>query len=351
MPHTDAPPITAGDLAARFGAEVVGDATRPIEGVASLTSAGPRDVAFFADTRRASDAAGTRAGALFVPPDAELTVEATLLRTPHPRVAFARAVALFHPERRPAPGVHPTAVVDPSATLGAGVHVGPYVVVGARASIGEGATLHAHATVYEDAVVGPRARLHAHAVVRERARLGADVVLQPGAVVGADGFGYEITPEGTWLFVPQVGTAVLGDGVELGANACVDRGALDDTVIGEGTKIDNLAQIGHNVTVGPHCMICGQVGLAGSVKLGHHTVLGGQVGVAGHLTIGDGVKLAGGSGVMNDLEAGKSYGGTPAREYREAAAIHIGLQRLPEIVKQVKALERQMKALADGAGS
>ncbi|MGE0190676.1 MAG: UDP-3-O-(3-hydroxymyristoyl)glucosamine N-acyltransferase [Planctomycetota bacterium] len=340
--------ITARDVAERLGAELQGDGDRPIEGVASLAHAGPRDLAFLADTKHARQAESTRAGALLVPAGAELATDAALLQVKHPRVAFAHAVAWFHPPVRPAAGVHPTAVIDPSARLGADVHVGAYVVVGARSTIGDRAVLHPHVTVYEDVEIGPGAVLHAQCVVREGTRLGARCVLQPGVVVGSDGFGYEITPEGTWLYVPQVGRALLGDDVDLGANACVDRGALDDTVIAEGTKIDNLAQVAHNCTIGAHSMLCGQVGLAGSTHVGHHVVLGGQTGVAGHLTIGDGAQVAGGSGVMTDLEGGQRYAGVPAREFRAAGAIHIGMQRLPDILKQLKTIESRVKALEAG---
>ncbi|MCA9314653.1 MAG: UDP-3-O-(3-hydroxymyristoyl)glucosamine N-acyltransferase [Planctomycetes bacterium] len=341
--------ITARDVAERLGAELHGDGDRPIEGVGSLAHAGPHDLAFLADSKRARDAEGTKAGALLVPADAELSTDAVLLKVKNPRVAFAQAVAWFHPQVRPAAGVHPTAVVDPSATLGADVHVGPYVVVGARSKVGARAVLHPHVTVYEDVEVGAESVLHAQCVVREGTHLGARCVIQPGAVVGSDGFGYEITPEGTWMYVPQVGRALLGDDVDLGANACIDRGAIDDTVIGEGTKIDNLAQVAHNCTIGAHSMLCGQAGLAGSAHLGHHVVVGGQTGVAGHLTIGDGAQVAGSSGVMNDLEGGKQYGGAPAREFRVAAAIHVGIQRLPDIMKQLKTMEKRLQALEDGA--
>ncbi len=337
--------ITARDLAERLGATVEGDGGRPIDGVAPLGSAGPSDVSFLADAKRVKDLSASRAGTVIVPLDVDPATDATLLRITHPRVAFARTVAWFHPPKRPAAEVHPTAVVDPTARLGTDVHVGAYVVIGPRARIGDRTVLHPHVTIYEDAVVGAGSVLHAQAVLREGVILGERCVLQPGAVVGADGFGYEITPEGSWLFVPQIGTARLGDDVELGANTCVDRGALDDTVVADGTKIDNLAQIGHNCVIGPHCLVCGQVGLAGSTTLGHHVVLGGQVGVAGHLAIGDAARVAGGAGVIADLEGGKEYGGTPAIEFRTAAAVHLATQRLPDLIKQLRALERRLAAL------
>ena len=320
--------ITARDVAERLGAELHGDGDRPIEGVGSLAHAGPHDLAFLADSKRARDAEGTKAGALLVPADAELSTDAVLLKVKNPRVAFAQAVAWFHPQVRPAAGVHPTAVVDPSATLGADVHVGPYVVVGARSKVGARAVLHPHVTVYEDVEVGAESVLHAQCVVREGTHLGARCVIQPGAVVGSDGFGYEITPEGTWMYVPQVGRALLGDDVDLGANACIDRGAIDDTVIGEGTKIDNQVQIGHNVMIGRHCIIVGLAGIAGSATLEDYVVIAGQVGVGGHTRVGMGAQIGGGAGTHTDIDAGAKVIGYPAMPVKDWVKLNMKLKAL-----------------------
>ena len=276
----------------------------------------------------------------------ETTTAAAQLRTPHPRVAFARATALLVPAATPPSGIHPTAVVPESATLGEGVSLGAYVVLGERVSLGDGVVVHPLASVYADAQVGAHTVIHSHAVVGAGARLGAHVILHPGAVIGADGFGFELTPEGTWLHVPQVGSVALEDGVEIGANACIDRAALDTTRVGEGTKIDNLVQIGHNCEIGAHCMICGQAGLAGSSHLGHHVVLGGQSGLSGHLHVGDGAQLAGSSGAMADIPAGQRYAGSPARPIREMGVQLLAMEKLPALLKQVKRLQRQVDALS-----
>jgi UDP-3-O-[3-hydroxymyristoyl] glucosamine N-acyltransferase len=270
------------------------------------------------------------------------------LRAPHPYVAFVGAVALLHPPRRPAPGIHPTAVVAPSATLGPGAHVGPHVYVGERVRLGRDATLHAGAVLYDDVVAGDGFTAHARAVVREGARIGDRVTLHAGAVVGSDGFGYLPLPDGNRK-IPQVGIVVLEDDVEIGANTTVDRATLGTTVVGRGTKLDNLVMVGHNCRLGPHCLLAGQAGLAGGTVLGARVLLGGQAGSSGHLEIGAGARVGAQAGIHQDIPAGGVYSGYPAMESRLWRRVTVSMSRLPEVFRRLRRLERAVGVRADDA--
>ena len=258
-----------------------------ITGVAGIEEAGPSHLTFVANPRYASLARTTNAGAILVTPEFAEVATPTL-RTANPYLAFARAIALFYTQPAYAPGIHPLASVDPTATLGARAHVGPFAVVGPRVTIGDDAVLLAHSVLYEGARIGHRFFAHAHAVVREHCVLGDDVILQNGAVIGADGFGFAKTDSGAWHKIRQSGPAVIEDRVEVQANACIDRASIGETRIRAGAKIDNLVQVGHGSEVGENTLLCAQVGLAGSSRIGKNVILAGQVGVAGHCTIGDG---------------------------------------------------------------
>jgi UDP-3-O-[3-hydroxymyristoyl] glucosamine N-acyltransferase len=330
--------MTLGEVARLVGGELRGDAAAVIERVAGLEDAGPGSLTFFADKRHAGLLAQTRATAVLVPPDAPPVSTATIV-VPHPYVAFVQIVEALHPPRRPGAAVHPTAVVAASASLGPGAFIGPWVVIGERVRIGRDAVLHAGVVVYDDVVIGERFTAHARAVVREGARLGDRVVLHAGAVVGSDGFGYLPLPDGPRA-IPQIGGVVLEDDVEIGANATVDRAALGDTVIGRGTKIDNLVMVAHGCQVGPGSLLAAQVGLAGGTVLGRGVMLGGQVGSAGHLTIGDGARVAAKSGISSDLAAGGTYGGIPAVDIRAWRRMTSGWLRLGELLRRVRRLEQ-----------
>ncbi len=256
-----------------------------------------------------------------------------------PYLAFSRAVALFYHAPVYLPGVHPTAVVDPTAVIGPGAHVGAYVVVGPRVVIGEDAVLLPHVVVYEGAVIGHRLLAHAHAVVREHCRLGDDVILGNGVVIGGDGFGYA-KDAGRWSKIVQSGVTVLGDGVEVQSNACIDRASIGETVIARGTKVDNLVQVGHGSRVGEDTLLCAQVGLAGSSVIGNRVILAGQVGVAGHCTVGDDAVATAQSGIPNDVEAKAVVSGYPAMNNRQWLRAVAAFARLPEMVREVRALRR-----------
>ncbi len=304
-----------------------------IHGVAGIEEAVAGQLTFVANPRYAAAARTTRASAVLVTPDfSELAV--TTLRTENPYLAFARAIAIFYqPPVYPA-GIHPTAVIDASATVGAGAHIGAYVVIGPRVVISSNATILPHVVIYPDVRIGENFFAHAHAVIREGCRLGDGVILQNGAIIGADGFGFAKTDTGSWHKIPQAGPAVLGDAVEVQANACIDRASIGRTEIAAGAKIDNLVQVGHGSTVGENTLLCSQVGLAGSTEIGRNVILAGQVGVAGHCRIGDGAVATAQTGIPKDVPAGRMVSGYPAidnRQWLKSAAL---FNKLPELLKQ-----------------
>jgi UDP-3-O-[3-hydroxymyristoyl] glucosamine N-acyltransferase len=331
------------DLAAHLGATLHGDGDTEITGVAGIEEAVSGHITFVSNPRYAGAAKTTRASAVLVAPEFPEIAAATL-RLANPYLAFAQAIALLHPVPAYAPGIHPTAVIDPSATVGSGAHIGAYVVVGAGARIADGAVLLAHVVIYPGVTAGRNLFAHAHAVVREGCVLGDNVILQNGVVVGGDGFGFAKRDDGSWQKIPQSGPVRIGNDVEIQANACIDRASVGATVIADGAKIDNLVQVGHGSSVGENTLLCAQVGLAGSTEVGRNVVLAGQVGVAGHCRIGDGVVATAQSGIPNDVAAGKVVSGYPAidnRQWLRAAAI---FQRLPELLRRLPGKSRNESA-------
>ncbi len=331
--------MTLAELARVLGAELRGNPDHPITGVAGIEEAGPEHVTFVANPRYSMLAKKTKAGAVIVAPDFP-EIEAATLRTANPYLAFAHAVRLFYQEPEYAPGIHPTAVIHATAKIGRAAHIGAYAVVSQGAIIGDHATLLPHVVIYPHVVIGHHFFAHSHSVVREYCRLGDGVVLQNGAVIGADGFGFAKDEAGVWHKIVQSGPAVLGDSVEVQANACVDRASVGETRIGAGVKIDNLAQVGHGSTIGANSLVCAQVGIAGSSEIGNNVILAGQAGVAGHCKLGDGVIMTAQSGVSHDVPAGKMISGSPAfdnRQWLRATAI---FSRLPEIMKQLQRREK-----------
>jgi UDP-3-O-[3-hydroxymyristoyl] glucosamine N-acyltransferase len=327
------------DLAERLGAELVdgvGGAAGEVEvsGVAGIEEAGPGQVTFVANPKYAGLAKKTRAAAVIVEPEFGV-LEVPTLRVKNSYLAFARAIEVFYQGPKYAPGVHPTAVIDPGARVGAGAHVGPYVVVSEGCVVGDDAVLLAHVVLYAGVTVGDRFFAHAHAVVREGCRLGDDVVLQNGAVIGADGFGFAKSGDG-WVKIVQSGPAVLEDRVEVQANACVDRASIGETRVRAGAKIDNLVQVGHGSEVGEDTLLCAQVGLAGSTTIGKNVILAGQVGVAGHLTVGDGAVATAQTGIPGDVAAGAVVSGYPAMDNREWLRMVAAVRRLPELLRRMR---------------
>jgi UDP-3-O-[3-hydroxymyristoyl] glucosamine N-acyltransferase len=337
------------ELAGQLGCELLGDGEVELRGVGGLDQAGPGDLSFLANPRYAPQLATTRASAVIVKTGQETSLPRLVAENPY--LAFARSVGLLLPPRSPAPGVDASARVHPSAVLGAGVHVGALAVVGARARIGARSVLHPHVVVYDDAVIGEDCLLHAGVQVRERCRLGDRVVVQNGAVIGADGFGFVRDREGRHQKIPQVGVAVIEDDVEIGALTAVDRASLGETRIGRGSKLDNLVQVGHSVTIGADSILCAQVGVAGSSRLGSNVTLAGQVGVADHATIGDGVIATAQAGIHSVVEPRAIVSGTPAVENRAWLRSITIFGKLPDLQKRVRELEKKLESLLTGAGA
>lgn len=325
------------DIAQRIGAAAENvPAELEITGVATLEEAGATESSFLSNPRYTPQAATTRAAALIVSPDFPANGR-PLLRSRDPQLAYAKALELFYTPPRYAAGIHPTAVIAPSARIGPNASIGAYAVIGEEAEIGANCTILPHVVIYRGARIGDNFFAHAHAVVREFCRLGDSVILQNGVVIGADGYGFAREGEG-WHKIVQSGTAVIGSGVEVQANACVDRATLGETRIGDGVKIDNLAQVGHGSKVGKNSLLCAQVGLAGSSHIGNNVTLAGQVGVVGHCLIGDNVIVTAQSGVPNDVPANTMVSGSPAIEHRLWLRAVAAFAKLPELAKAIRKL-------------
>ena len=332
------------EIAERLGCRLDGDGEADIEGVAGIEDAGAGDLTFLANPRYTRALHTTRASAVILSLDAP-PAPCAMLRSETPYLSFARAVGLLNPEPPAGPGVHSLAAVDASARLGEDVSIGPFVSVGPDVTIGARTVILPHVTIGRGATLGEDCRLHAHVSIRERVALGNRVVVQDGAVVGGDGFGFAQRPDGTYEKIPQPGTVVVEDDVEIGANTTIDRPAVGETRVRTGTKIDNLVQVAHGVRVGRDTLLCAQVGIAGSSTVGDRVVLAGQVGVAGHLEVGDGVVATAQTGIPNSVEPNTLVSGYPAipnRDWLKASAV---FKRLPELKKAVADLEARLEAL------
>ncbi len=335
---------TVEELAGQVDGRVEGDASAAVTGVASVDEAGPGDLTFVAGRRRERTLVRTRATAVLVSEETRLEDgqgPVALIRVADPHLAFGRLLPLFFPdppERGTPSGIHPTAILGPGAELGDGVSVGPYAVLGEGCRVGSGTLIASHVQVGPGAIIGTDCVLEAGCSVLGSVRMGSRVHVLPGARVGTEGYGFGQV-EGRAVKIPQVGRCLIGDDVEIGANSTVDRGALGDTVVGAGTKIDNLVHIGHNVRIGENCMIVAQVGVAGSVEIGQGVQLGGQAGISGHLTIGRGARIAAQAGVIGDVPADATYSGYPARPHARAMRASAALLRLPELLRRVRDLE------------
>jgi len=340
-------PKTVAEIAALVGGRALGDERLVVESVAEVASAGPGDVASFHNMKYLAAAQASPAGCLLVPEaatDAPCAAK-TKVVVADPQAAFAILLRLIDDagRARVAPGVSPRASVHPEAKLGAGVSVGDFSVVERGAEVGDGTTILPQCYVGENVRIGKLCLLHPRAVVREDCELGDRVTLHPGAVIGADGFGFTTDKKtGRHTKIPQVGNVVIGDGVEIGANATVDRATLGSTVIESGVQIDNLVMIAHNVRVGRDSVIVSQVGVAGSTTIGRNVILAGQAGLAGHLTVGDGAVVSAQTGVMSDVPPKAILFGSPGRPHREAFKLQALYGRLPELVGRLKEIEKKL---------
>jgi UDP-3-O-[3-hydroxymyristoyl] glucosamine N-acyltransferase len=334
---------TVAELADYLGGVVVGDGAVLISGLGALETAGPEAVTFLANPKYASKVAETSAGAVLMAPGGE-RYGRTAIEVANPYLCFAKLLTLFYTAPYQPAGVLPEAIVSDTATIGEGASIYPGACIGRNVVLGCRTTVHSGAVLYDNVIIGDDCTIHANAVVRESCRIGNRCIIQPGAVIGSDGFGY--APDGNGYYrIPQIGIVVLEDDVEIGANSCIDRAAIEVTKISRGTKLDNLVQIAHNCQIGEDCMIVSQVGISGSAKIGNHVTLAGQVGVAGHLSIGDNVLVGAQSGVPGSLPANGAYSGSPVMPHREWLKSAMIVPRLPELKKTVKALEKRIAEL------
>lgn len=315
-----------------------------IIGVAALDTEGSSFLSYIESAKFAATIEKTAASALILPLDELLQKEATerniaWISTADPRLLFAQIIELFYQPFRPAPGIHPTAVIDRSAIIGKNVYIGAHVAIERGVKIGDNACIYPNVVIYPEVEIGDRTILHANCTIHERSKIGANCVIHSGAAIGAEGFGFVPTPQG-WYKIQQSGCVVLEDGVEIGCNSNVDRPTVGETRIGSNTKIDNLVQIGHGCQVGENCALAAQVGLAGGVKVGNRVILAGQVGVANQAKIGDGAIASAKTGIHQDIEPGAVYSGYPAVPhsiYLKASAIY---KRLPEMYQFFKKLQQ-----------
>jgi len=336
--------VKLSELAARLDCRLEGDGELDVTRVAGIQDAQPGDITFLANPKYEKLLATTRAAAVILKEDVP-AAPCAMLRARDPYLAFARAVSLFAPVSRPAPGVHALAAIAGGAHLGADVSVGPFVAIGEGARIGDRTVIYPNATIGAGATVGSDCTIHSNVAIRERCTVGDRVILQNGVVIGGDGYGFVRRGDGTHEKIPQVAVVVIEDDVELGANTTVDRPAVGETRIKTGTKIDNLVQIGHGVTVGRNVLMAAQVGIAGSTDVEDDVVFGGQVGVGGHLTIGRGAIAVGQSGVTNSLDPGAFVAGYPAIDSRDWRKASVLFRRLPEMKRRIEQLEARVAEL------
>jgi UDP-3-O-[3-hydroxymyristoyl] glucosamine N-acyltransferase len=336
--------VRLADIVAALGGELRGDPQLPITRIAALDHADPQSISFLAHARHADKLAHTRAGCVIVAPDqlAAASARGAALLADDPYLYYAKLTQWWRRgDHAPAPGIHPSAVVDASAQIDATAHIGAMVVVAAGAHIGAGAVIGAHCSVGAHARVGERTRLADRVTFGERCTIGARGIVHSGVVIGADGFGFAPT-QGRWEKIEQLGSVRIGDDVEIGANTCIDRGALDDTVIGDGVKLDNLIQVAHNVHIGAHTAIAAMAGIAGSARIGRHCTIGGAAGVVGHLEIADHVHVDAGTIITRSIAKPGRYSGLfPFDDNASWEKNAATLRQLHGLRERLRALEKK----------
>jgi len=334
--------MTTDEIARLLGGTLNGDGKIEIHRAAGLESAGPDELAFGEGDRALAMAPKSQAGCILVPAGVSLGGRTTIA-VAHPKLAFIRAAEALHPPAPVAHGIHPTAVVSPHANLAAEVSIGPHAVIERGVSVGAGTQINAGVFLGENVQVGAQCVLYPRVTVYAGARLGDRVILHAGVTVGGDGFGY-VFAEGRHQKFPQLGGVIIEDDVEIGCNSTVDRGSLGTTVVGQGTKIDNLVQVAHNVKIGRHCVIAAQTGISGSVEIGDYVVMGGQVGIGDHVRVEEGATLGGGAGILPGkiVRRGETVWGRPARPLREFKKMYAHLSNLPHLAEKVKELSRRL---------
>lgn len=336
------------EIADRLGGVLEGDGSIEIHAVAGLKEAGSGDISFLANPKYAGQVADTGASAVIVPADWDRSSQCALIRVENPDASFAVAAELFYePVPAAAPGIHPTAVVAESARIGEGVSIGAHCTIDEGVVIGANTVIQSNCVVGYKTSIGEDCLLYPLVSIREFTEIGDRVIVHNGAVIGSDGFGYAVQKDGSRTKIPQIGKVVIEDDVEIGANAAIDRARFGKTRIGKGTKIDNLVQIAHNVVVGEHSVMCGQVGVSGSTTIGSRVILAGQAGLAGHLEIGDGAIVGAQSGVMKDVESKEFVIGSPAMPHLQFKKMVANTVLLPRLKDRIKYLEERLEAIQD----
>jgi len=338
---------TLAELARLCGGALRGDGARRITGVASLASAGPCDIAFVAGGAFRDQLHGTRAGGIILSAQDLGDYAGDVILSDNPRLAFTRIAVLLHPPPRPPAGVHPSAVIAADAVVAADTAIGAQVVIEAGARIGAGAIIGPGCVIGAGAEIGAGSWLHANVVVAHGCLLGARCVVHGGAVIGSDGFGFA-RDGARWEKTPQLGRVVVGDDVEIGANTAIDRGALDDTVIERGVKLDNLIHVAHNCVIGEDTAIAACVGIAGSTRVGKRCTLAGQVGVVGHIEIADDVHVMGAAVVSHTIREPGTYAGSPIEPYQDWLRNAVRMRQLDDLARRLKKLEQRIAALSEG---
>jgi len=340
--------ITLKELADFCGARIEGgDPSATIHSAAEITSAHQGQVTQLTNSRYTRHIKDSTASACFIAEGfaVENVPEGmALLICPDPEVSFIKAVELLHPARIYGRQIAPQAVLEANVMLGDELYIGPYAVIGENSTLGDGSEIHAGAYLGKNVKIGKNCRIYPYAVIYDDVVIGNNVIIHSGAIIGADGFGYKFR-NNQHVKVPQVGNVVIEDNVEIGANTCIDRGALGSTLIGAGSKIDNLVQIGHNNKVGKHVIMCGLTGVSGSCNIEDYAILAGSSGIADHVTIGQGAVVMARSGVAGDVKAGTQVFGSPAKDKKTAYKEQIAISKLPELLKRVKMLEEKIQLL------
>jgi UDP-3-O-[3-hydroxymyristoyl] glucosamine N-acyltransferase len=339
--------LRLSEIAEIVGGDLVGTEDPLITGVAGIEHAGPGDLTFLSRQSLVRALASSGAAAVLIGPDLEVDLPAIRVAQPYEAFALYLGQSLTDLDRVFPPGIHPTVVVDPAADVTGALSIGPYSVIGPGTVVGAGSRLGAHVVLGSDITLGTDCRVYAGVTMREGCQVGNRVIIHAGVILGSDGFGYYPGSEGICK-IPQIGIVEIQDDVEIGAGACIDRATTGRTVVGAGSKVDNLVQIGHNVVLGKACSLSAQTGVSGSSTLGDGVMTGGQVGVGDHLKVGAGAKVGGQSGITRDVPAGQSVFGTPAIEVGESFRLFATLRKLPELLRRVKRLEQKNDSGPEG---
>ncbi|MBN1895728.1 UDP-3-O-(3-hydroxymyristoyl)glucosamine N-acyltransferase [bacterium] len=339
--------LTLGEICRLAGGDLEGDPDLPISGVGKIEEAREGELTFIANPKYLKYLGRTKASAVIVPRDAPPAPSHSLIRSDNPYFVFMKALILFNPpEALYGRGIHPAAIVGQNAKLGKDLSIGPHAVIGDGCSIGDGTVLGAGVFIGNGSSVGRECILHPHVSIREKVIIGDRVIIHNGAVIGSDGFGF-VPEEGVYHKIPQVGTVVIEDDVEIGANVTIDRATLGETRIKKGAKLDNLIQVAHNCSVGEHTVIAAQTGMAGSTTIGNHVRIAGQAGFAGHMSVGDGAVVAAQAGVVKDVPPGEMVSGYPARPHREELRREAAGARMPEMLREIRALKKRLDELEE----